>query len=86
MSDKYDDTNRGVLFRSREEPKTDKHPSHSGTINVEGREYRISGWMKQSNKTGEKFLSLAVTPKDAPKESKPVKQGNFDDMKDDIPW
>jgi hypothetical protein len=46
----------------------------------------LSGWMKQSTKTGDKFLSLAVSPKDAPREAKPVKQGNFDDMKDDIPW
>ena len=82
----YDDTNRGVLFRSREAPKTDKHPSHSGTINVEGREYRVSGGMKQS-KAGEKFLSLAVTPKDAKPVSSPApKSGNFDDMKDDLPW
>ena len=85
MSDKFDDTNRGVLFRSREAPKTDKHPSHSGTINIEGREYRLSGWMKQSTKTGDKFLSLAVSPKDAPREA-PKKQGNLDDLKDDIPW
>ena len=84
MSDKYDDTNRGVLFRSREAPKTDKHPSHSGTINIEGKEYRLSGWMKQSSKSGEKFLSLAVSPKEKPAPA--PKNGNFDDMKDDIPW
>lgn len=79
--EKFDDTNRGVLFRSKEPPKTEKHPSHSGTINIEGKEYRLSGWMKQSTKTGEKFLSLAVSPKEKPA----PKNGNFDE-KDDIPW
>lgn len=78
MSD-YDNTNRGVLFKD-DEPKHEKSPSHTGTLNVDGKEYRLAAWVKES-KTGRKFFSLAVTPKEEKKEEKRVEQ-----MQDDIPW
>jgi len=38
---------------------------YSGSINIEGREYWLNGWMKTSG-AGKKFLSLSVKPKNAP--------------------
>ena len=61
MANGYDDTNKGVLFREQEK-KTEKHPDMTGEINVDGIEYRLAGWTRES-KNGKKFLSLAVTPK-----------------------
>jgi hypothetical protein len=59
----FDDSNRGALFREQKEKETDR--DYSGTINVGGVEYWLSGWVKTSKK-GAKYLSLSVKPKDAP--------------------
>jgi uncharacterized protein (DUF736 family) len=66
----YDDRNRGALFKN-ERRKTDKHPDYFGTIDVEGTEYRLAGWVRES-KRGKKFLSLAITPlDDQPRRAEP---------------
>lgn len=69
MSD-YDNTNTGALFKNDTEGKSDKFPPYGGSINVEGTEYWISGWVKDGKKG--KFFSLAIKPKDeaAPKARK----------------
>jgi hypothetical protein len=59
----FDDTNRGALFREKKEKESDR--DYSGTINIGGVEYWLSGWVKTSKK-GAKYLSLSVKPKDAP--------------------
>jgi hypothetical protein len=64
---KFDDTNRGVLFRDDKKAKPEDR-DYSGSINIGGTEYWLSGWIKTSKK-GSKFLSLSVKPK-APAEAK----------------
>ena len=60
----YDNTNRGALFRNDDkDPSDDKDRDYSGTLNIEGAEYWISGWVRTSQKSGRKFLSLSVKPK-----------------------
>lgn len=48
--------NEGVLF-GQDEVKSDKHPTHTGTALIEGKEYQISAWLNTSKK-GKKYLSL----------------------------
>lgn len=60
----YDNTNRGALFRNKDR-KSDKHPEYSGSVNVEGVDYWLSGWIKEG-KNG-KFFSLSLKPKDGDK-------------------
>ena len=60
MSDKFDNTNTGALFKA--EKKSDKHPDYTGSLNVGGKDYFISSWLKTS-KAGTKFMSLSVTEK-----------------------
>ena len=43
----YDNTNRGAIFRN-EKKSTEKHPDMNGSINIEGKEYWISGWSNVS--------------------------------------
>ena len=64
----YDNTNRGTLFKAKEK-KSEKSPDYTGTINVNGVEMRLSGWLKES-KAGMKYFSLAVSEKDGQYESK----------------
>jgi hypothetical protein len=69
MTKKFDDTNRGVLFREEKKSEpTDR--DYSGSINIAGAEYWLSGWVKTSKK-GSKFLSLSIKPK-APVEATTV--------------
>ena len=51
----YDNTNRGVLFTNKK--KNEKQPDFTGQINIEGKEWEISGWKKTSAK-GTEFTSL----------------------------
>jgi hypothetical protein len=53
--------NRGSLFRNDDKSK-DEDRDYSGSLNVEGREYWLSGWINET-KTGTKYLSLSVKPK-----------------------
>jgi hypothetical protein len=57
----YDNTNRGALFKN-DRRETDKHPEYSGTINVDGRDYWLSAWVKDGKKG--KFFSLSVKAKE----------------------
>ena len=63
MTKKFDDTNRGVLFRDDKKAKPEDR-DYSGSINIGGTEFWLSGWIKTSKK-GSKFLSLSVKPKAA---------------------
>lgn len=59
----YDNTNRGSLFKNDKGDNLAR-PDYTGTLNIEGKEYRLAAWIKVSQKTGNKFLSLNVQPKD----------------------
>ena len=64
----YDNTNRGALFRN-DKAQSDKHPTHTGKINVDGRDYYLNAWVKDGKKG--KFFSLSVKPMDAAPEGHP---------------
>ena len=53
----------GTLFKNDRKEK-ESQPDYKGTALIAGREFTLSGWVKQS-KTGGKFLSLSFTPKEA---------------------
>lgn len=88
MADKYD--NSGSLFRN-EKKASEKHPDYSGSIMINGVDYWLSGWVKES-KTGKKFFYLSVKPKDnqptpAPKVEPTYKAPTFPDSSiDDLPF
>lgn len=52
--------NSGVLFKNNRK-ENDKHPDYKGEINIGGRLFWLSAWLKSGSKG--KFLSLAVQPK-----------------------
>jgi hypothetical protein len=93
----FDNTNRGVLFIN-DRRTSEKHPDYKGSINVDGKEFWLSAWMKTGAK-GE-FISLSIESKDAQAgTSKPAAKPaakpapaaskaapNFNDMDDDLPF
>ena len=81
--------NSGTIFRNNRKEK-DTHPDHTGTALIDGREYWISAWVKESQKGG-KFFSLAFKPKeergDMREDSKPKRQSaDPRPIDDDIPF
>lgn len=59
----YDNTNRGVMFVNDRKQEGDRKPDRTGTLNVEGVEYFVDGWIKQPQ-NGNPFLSLSLKRKD----------------------
>jgi hypothetical protein len=64
--------NRGVLFRNKDkDPAKENDRDYQGSVNVEGVDYWISGWIKESDKAG-KYMTLSLKPKnEAAAEKKP---------------
>ena len=54
--------NSGSLFKN-DKKTTDKHPDYTGRLLVDGKEFRLSAWLKTGN-SGVKFMSLSVTAND----------------------
>jgi len=58
----YDNTNKGTLAKN--DRKTEpNHPDIAGSINVNGTDYWLNGWLKTNSRDGSKFYSLTVKPK-----------------------
>jgi hypothetical protein len=80
----YDNTNKGILGRNDRKTQ-DMHPDFSGSINVEGREFWLSGWVKERKDGSGRFFSLSVKPKDGASAPAAPSQNNAD-LDSDIPF
>ena len=60
MAKDFDNENRGVLFKEADK-ESEKHPDYTGKLNVNGTDYYLAGWIRESKK-GAKFLSLSIKP------------------------
>lgn len=85
----YDNTNRGAIFPNMKKEK-ETHPDMTGSLDVGGVEYYVSGWTKVSKK-GQKFLSLSVKAKEevAKRHTQPLRQAidfSQDLEDDDLPF
>jgi hypothetical protein len=75
----YDNTNRGVLFNEIDKKPGDNDRDYGGSININGEEFWLSGWIKTSKK-GMKFMSLSVKAKvEKQAEAAAGKPVSFDD-------
>lgn len=73
----YDNTNRGALFPNDRKTPGSRQPDYKGSINIEGVEYWVSGWVKDTTR-GE-IVSMSVEKKEGgparPQQSAPRAQG-----------
>lgn len=59
----YDNTNRGALFINDRKRAGSNQPDYKGSINIEGVEYWVSGWVKSTTR-GE-IVSMSVEKKES---------------------
>lgn len=52
----------GALFKN-DKRESENHPHYKGTINIDGRDYWLSAWLKESDK-GVKYMSLSAKVKE----------------------
>jgi hypothetical protein len=86
----YDRTNTGIISKNTRK-ETETHPDIRGSINIEGVDYWLDGWLKERNDGTGKFYSLRAKPKEAqkPAPKKPAASrvpGSDDDLESDIPF
>lgn len=62
MAGNYDNTNSGALFQNNNR-QSDRSPDYRGTLNVDGMDFWVSAWVKESRR-GEEYISLSITPKE----------------------
>jgi len=58
----YDNNLRGALFKNNKRTN-DKQPEYTGNCEINGQEFWVSAWVKESQ-NGTKFFSMAYTPKE----------------------
>jgi uncharacterized protein (DUF736 family) len=81
--------NSGSLFKNDKKEK-DTHPDYKGSAMIGGVEYWLSAWIKEPRGGGQKFMSLALKPKEQDRQEyagkdkgSPPRKGALDD---DIPF
>ena len=79
----YDNVNRGQIWKN-ENRKTDTHPQFTGSINVDGKEYWLSGWTRKEGANPKApAMSFSVQPKEPKAEtindSNSLVNNEFDD-------
>jgi hypothetical protein len=82
----YDNKNRGALFKNNRKTK-DTHPNLTGKIDIDGVEYWLSGWTKES-RGGDKYISLSLGDRvDVPSGTAVTgKKDDIENFDDDIPF
>lgn len=62
----YDNRNSGILA-TNDRKRDDKDPSHTGSINIDGKEYWLSAWVNTgregSKLAGKRYFSIKAKPK-----------------------
>ena len=79
---KFDDTNRGVLFKN-DRKQSEKHADYKGEMKVNGTDFWLDAWIRESKK-GTKFMSLSIRPKEEEPKEKTGPAGK--PFNDDVPW
>jgi hypothetical protein len=63
MAEKRDNDNFGTLGKNRN-PKSADSPPYTGSCQINGKEYWISGWVRENKTDGSKFFSLSFRKKE----------------------
>jgi hypothetical protein len=70
MLDRPEDAGNGALFKNDKKEKP-THPDYKGEATIKGKRFWVSAWIKTSEKSGQKFMSLAFRHADEEAKPKP---------------
>ena len=79
---KYDNKNSGALFKN-ENKQSEKHADYRGEVNAAGVDYWLDGWVRTSKKSGTKFISFKLKPK---QETSPAMKAPAEGFNDEVPF
>lgn len=79
----YDNTNRWAVWKNEVPKQDDRDPDYSGTLNVNGVEYFIDGWLGETNK-GKKMMNGRIKPKKQQGGGSPVRRNQGPDDSSDF--
>ena len=79
----YDNTNRWTLNKNDRKEK-DSHPDYKGSVNVDGVDYWLDGWIKDG--ANGKFISGSLKPKEGRNGDAPRSAAFDTDLGDDVPF
>jgi hypothetical protein len=79
----YDNTNRWTLNKNDRKEK-DTHPDYKGSMNVDGVDYWLDGWVKDGQNG--KFISGSLKPKDGASNGRRAAPAFDTDLDDDVPF
>lgn len=65
--------NSGSLFKNNRKEK-ENHPDFTGSAKIKGVDYWLSGWTKTREANGEKWISLALKPKEEQPDKPPAEK------------
>jgi uncharacterized protein (DUF736 family) len=78
--------NSGTIFKN-DKKTAENQPDYRGKINVDGKEWEISLWVKEGQKAGKYFSAAIKEPWVKPEESVPTaKITSITDEDDDLPF
>lgn len=76
--------NSGAIFKNDKKQK-ETHPDYRGKINVEGKEFEIALWLKESAK-GMKYFSVGISQPYTPEQPAQIQQAPISTNDDDLPF
>lgn len=79
----YDNTNRWTLNKNDRKEK-DTHPDYKGSLNVDGVDYWLDGWIKDG--ANGKFISGSLKAKDTRNGDAPQPAAFDTNLDDDVPF
>lgn len=79
----YDPNLRGVLFKN-DQKGNPKAPQYRGSCVIDNVDMNISAWIKESKKTGDKFMSLKFEAKRPKPAQRPAQQQMTEENWDDL--
>jgi len=75
----YNNELSGVLWKN-DQKGNNNAPWYRGKIQINGQEYELAAWLRESKKDGSKFLSLKASIKEERREYEPAPE------LDDVPF
>jgi len=84
----YDNSNRGGLWGNKNK-QSDNHPDFTGHINIDGKEYWLSGWKRkpdQSDRAPALSLSIKLKEESPSRSYQAPAAAQNEDFEEDIPF